>query len=79
MPILFTGPHSYSASPAELAFAHLKSVDCNPERKPMGKKTFINVIEGVVARFRQLSKAQLMMYWHHCLQHVLRYLDLQRI
>ena len=31
VPILFTGPHSYDASPIELFFAAFKSVDINPD------------------------------------------------
>lgn len=38
IPLMFTGPHSYDAAPAELFFAKFKSVDLNPERLPMGKK-----------------------------------------
>ena len=38
LPIMFTGPHSYDASPYELFFAQFKSVDINPRHLPMGKK-----------------------------------------
>ena len=38
IPILFTGPHSYSASPVELFFAAFKSVDVNPDRLKIGKR-----------------------------------------
>ena len=38
LPMLFTGPHSYSAAPIELLFASLKSVDLNPENLPQGKR-----------------------------------------
>ena len=38
IPILFTGPHSYSASPVELFFAAFKSVDINPERLKIRKR-----------------------------------------
>ena len=30
LPICFTGPHSYDASPCELMFAHFKAADINP-------------------------------------------------
>jgi hypothetical protein len=36
--VLFTGPHSYSASPIELFFAAFKRRDINPGRLPVGKK-----------------------------------------
>ena len=38
IPILFTGPQSYAASPIELLFAAFKKEDINPERVPTGKK-----------------------------------------
>ena len=38
LPIIFTGPHSYSASPIELFFAHFKRADINPDQLPMGKR-----------------------------------------
>ena len=38
IPVMFTGPHSYDAVPAELFFAQFKSVNLNPDHLPMGKK-----------------------------------------
>ena len=38
MPVIFTGPRSYDACPAEMVFAHLKSTNLNPEGLPTGKK-----------------------------------------
>jgi len=38
VPIMFTGPHSYAASPVELFFAHFKRADINPRHLPLGKK-----------------------------------------
>ena len=38
IPILFSGPHSYSGSPIELFFAHFKKNDINPNNLPTGKK-----------------------------------------
>ena len=37
MPILFTGTHSYDASPCELWFAHFKKADVNPRHVKTGK------------------------------------------
>ena len=36
--VIYTGPHSYDASPCELFFAALKSGDLNPDDLPTGKK-----------------------------------------
>ena len=38
IPILFTGPHSYDASPCELWFAHFKRADVNPRQLKTGKR-----------------------------------------
>lgn len=38
LPIMFTAPHSYAASPVELFFAHFKRADINPAQLPLGKK-----------------------------------------
>ena len=38
LPIIYTGPYSYSAAPVELVFAALKLGDLNPQRLPTGKK-----------------------------------------
>ena len=37
LPICFTAPHSYAASPIELWFAHFKKGDMNPQKLPTGK------------------------------------------
>ena len=38
LPVMFTGPHSYSASPVELFFGAFKRDDINPSKLPCGKK-----------------------------------------
>ena len=37
VPVMFTGPHSYDASPIELFFAAFKNKDINPDRIKTGK------------------------------------------
>ena len=45
LPISFTGPHSYDASPCELMYAHFKCSDINPSHLPLGKRyVFISII-----------------------------------
>ena len=38
LPVIFSGPYSYSAAPAELVFAALKVGDLNPTKLPTGKR-----------------------------------------
>ena len=38
IPVIYTGPYSYDASPCELWFAHFKKKDVNPQRVKTGKR-----------------------------------------
>ena len=38
IPVMYTAPYSYDASPVELFFAYLKNQDINPKNLPTGKK-----------------------------------------
>ena len=38
IPVIYTGPHSFDASPCETFFAHFKRNDINPNRLPTGKR-----------------------------------------
>ena len=38
IPIIFSGPHSYSAAPCELWFGAFKRADINPRRVKTGKR-----------------------------------------
>ena len=38
VPVMFTGPHSFDASPIELLFAAFKRADINPQQFKLGKK-----------------------------------------
>ena len=53
LPICFTGPHSFDASPCELMFCHFKQGDINPRHLPMGKSyviTFTNILFYIINR-----------------------------
>ena len=56
VPVIFTGPHSYDASPIELWFSALKAVDLNPRKYGMGKSNFSNVCNAVVKRARAIPR-----------------------
>ena len=38
LPIIYSGPYSYSTAPIESVFAALKLGDLNPDRLPTGKR-----------------------------------------
>ena len=75
IPVLFTGPHSYDASPIESWFSALKAVDLNPRGYGMGKGNFSNVVSAVVMRARAIPRPQIMMMFHHCLAEAYKYLN----
>ena len=79
IPILFTGPYSYAASPIELFFAAFKSRDINPRKIPTGKKHFQQVADLVAARARDIPLAHRILFWHHCLLEAYAYLSFQRL
>ncbi len=75
IPVLFTGPHSYDASPCELFFAHFKKADINPNRLATGKANFRNVVKMTVLRAREIPRVNRVLFWRHCLIHIYRYLS----
>ena len=50
LPVIYTGPYSYSAAPDEMVFAALKLGDLNPLKLPKGKKSLCNVTDMVCGR-----------------------------
>ena len=56
MPIIYSGPYSYSTAPAESVFAALKFGDLNPDRLPTGKKALSNIVEMVAKRLSEIPK-----------------------
>ncbi len=79
LPILFTGPHSYAASPIETFFAHFKSVHFNVTNLATGKRNFGNILKLVVKRIQEMPVHHRPLWWHHCLQHLFGYLVFARL
>jgi hypothetical protein len=79
VPIMMMGPYSYDAAPCELFFAAFKKADINPAHIPLGKTFFADLIKLVVKRCRQISKAHLILNWHHSLLYIFRYLSFYKI
>ena len=79
VPIIMMGPYSYDAAPCELFFAEFKKRDINPNKVPLGKTHFEDVIKLVVKRCQEIPKAHLILNWHHCLLYIFRYLTFYQI
>ena len=74
LPVLFCGPHGYSASPIELFFSLLKSTNLNTENCPLGKANFKNVVEIVIRRVQEIERKTLLLLFHHAFQRAFEYL-----
>ena len=74
LPIIFTGPHSYAASPIETWFSHFKRGNLNPEDLATGKTNFQNVVQIAVEKAKSIPVSHRILYWHNCLKHLYGYL-----
>ena len=79
IPIMMSGPYSYDLAPAELFFAAFKSEDINPNKVPLGKSHFGNVLKLVVQRCQTIKKEHLVLNWHHSLLYAYKFLMYHRI
>ena len=65
---------SYDVAPCELFFARFKADDINPRHVATSKAHFDTVVRLVLDRCRQIPRSMIISFWHHCMQHVFRYL-----
>ena len=79
LPIIYSGPYSYSTAPVEQAFAALKLGELNPDRLPTGKKSLTNISDMVGKRLKAIPRSVAIMYWHHVLLHHYSYLYFEKI
>ena len=73
-------------SPIELFFASLKNGNINPDQLPLGKSKYIflflilveslhNVVKLVHGRVATIRKSHIVMYFHHAVLELFKYLD----
>jgi hypothetical protein len=79
VPIMMFGPYSYDAAACELFFAAFKKEDVNPNKIPLGKTHFADVLKLVVQRCQQIPRAHLILNWHHSALYAFRYLQFHKI
>ena len=79
LPVIFSGPYSYSTAPAELVFAALKLGDLNPERLPTGKRGLTNLANMVGNKLASIARSTRIRYWHHCSINLYSYLYYERL
>jgi hypothetical protein len=68
-----------SMIPYELFFAEFKKVDINPRNIPIGKTQFDKVAKLVRLIIERMNRSHIVLYWHHCLEYVYRYLTFHRL
>lgn len=74
VPIMMMGPYSYDAAACELFFAAFKQDDVNPNKVPLGKTHFGDLLKLVIKRCQEIPKQHLILNWHHCLLYIFKYL-----
>ena len=79
LPIIYSGPYSYSSAPIESMFAALKLGDLNPDRLPTGKKSLSHVAEMVRSRLASIPRSVAVRYWHHAVLGLFGYLYYERL
>ena len=79
LPIIFSGPYSYTTAPCEAAFAALKFGDLNPERLPTGKKSLSHIADMVGKRLAAIPRSVAARYWHHAVEGHYSYLCYERL
>ena len=79
LPIIYSGPYSYSSAPCEQAFAALKLGDLNPQRLPTGKKSLSNIVAMVEARLAAIPRSVRVRYWHFAVLGLYSYLYFERL
>ena len=70
---------SYDVAPCELYFARFKSSDINPRHYATSKAHFDTVVKLVIERCKQIPKCTNVLFWHHCLLNVYRYLMFEKL
>ena len=79
LPIIYSGPYSYSSAPIESMFAALKLGDLNPDRLPTGKKSLSHIADIVRNRLTSIPRSVAVRYWHHAVLGLFGYLYYERL
>ena len=79
LPIIYSGPYSYSSAPIELMFAALKLGDLNRLRLPVGKKSLSHLANMVGTRLASIPRPVRVRYFHHAVLRLYGYLYFERL
>ena len=79
LPVIYSGPYSYTTAPCEAAFAAIKLGDLNPDRLPTGKKSLSHIADMVGKRLAEIPRSIVIRYWHHAMEEHYGYLSFNRL
>ena len=79
VPWMMSSPHSYNISWVELLFGAIKTGVLNPSEQPTGKGNFKGVVKMIFDQIKAIPRHQRILWYHHCLQHVLRFLLFEKL
>ena len=79
LPIIYSGPYSYSTAPIESVFGALKLGDLNPNKLPTGKKSLPHIINMVGQRLADIPREVAARYWHRAALNLYGYLYYERL
>ena len=79
VPWMISSPHSYNISWVELLFGAIKTGVLNPNDEATGKGNFIGIVKMILDKIKNIPQHQRILWWHHCLSHILRFLIFEEL
>ena len=79
IPIIYSGPYSYSAAPIETLFSFLKLGELNQEGIPTGKKNLQGLTNIVAEKLRAVPKHTRIRLWHHSYLWLFKFVCFEKI
>ena len=79
LPLIYSGPYSYSSAPIESVLAALKLGELNPQRLPTGKRSLAGIADMVGERLKQIPRSVRVRYWHRAVLNLYKYMYFERL
>ena len=76
---MISGPHSYNIAWVELLFGAIKTGVLDPDDQSLGKGNFKGIVKMIIDKIKNIPKHQRILFYHHCLGHVLRFLLFEKL
>ena len=79
VPWMLSAPHSYNIAWVELLFGSIKTGVLNPNEQPAGRGNFLAIVKMVLDKIKNIPRHQRILWYHHCLGHVMRFLLFEKL